>query len=93
MREHVGGEIKMKDTYKYDDCSFCDGRVSERKIQKACWWGDKLVAIVDSVPAGVCEQCGEKYFKAGVLKHVKKLISSNKKLERIKIPLAEFAKA
>jgi len=54
----------------YDDCSFCGGRVTEKHVQKACWWGDKLIAIIDNVPSGVCEQCGEKYYKASVLKEI-----------------------
>lgn len=81
----------MKNSYKYDNCNFCGGRVSERKVQKACWWGEKLIAVVDNVPAGVCEQCGEKYYHASVLKHIEKLISNRKKLDKITLPLAEFA--
>jgi len=44
--------------YASDDCSFCGGRVTERPVLKACWWGGQLLALVDGVPAGVCEQCG-----------------------------------
>ena len=38
--------------YEYDDCTFCGGRVTERRIQKPCFWGDKLIALVDGVPTG-----------------------------------------
>jgi hypothetical protein len=44
--------------------------VKERRVQKPCFWGDKLVALADKVPAGVCEQCGERYYKAAVLKRI-----------------------
>ena len=81
----------MKNNYKYDSCSFCGGIVTERRVQKACWWGEKLIAITDNVPAGVCEQCGEKYFRAAVLKQIEKIISGGKKLDKITIPLAKFA--
>lgn len=83
---------KMRNNYKYDNCNFCGGRVSERRVQKVCWWGDKLVVIVDNVPVGVCEQCGEKYFRVTILRHIEKILSNRKKLEKIQIPLAEFAK-
>lgn len=56
--------------YEYDDCTFCGGLVTERHIQKPCYWGDKLIALADSVPTGVCEQCGERYYRAAVLKRI-----------------------
>ncbi|PIV52344.1 MAG: YgiT-type zinc finger domain-containing protein [Elusimicrobia bacterium CG_4_10_14_0_8_um_filter_37_32] len=89
MKKHVGGEY-MNKSYKYDNCNFCGGRVSERRVQKACWWGEKLLAIVDNVPAGVCEQCGEKYYRAVILRQVENLIRNRKKLNKISVPLAEF---
>jgi len=79
--------------YKYDDCTFCGGRVSERKVQKVCWWGEKLMAIMDNVPAGVCQQCGEKYYQAKVLKEIEYFLKKRKFESQIKIPLADFAKA
>jgi len=76
---------------KYDDCSSCGGRVSERSIQKVCYWGNKIIAVIDNVPAGVCEQCGEKYYRVSVLKQIEGKIKSKKKLSIIKIPLVQFA--
>jgi len=76
----------------YDDCSFCGGRVTDKLVQKACWWGDKLIAIIDNVPAGVCEQCGEKYYKAQVLKGIETLLKEKKFNSTAHIPLADFAK-
>lgn len=74
----------------YDDCTFCGGRVTERTVQKPCWWGDKLIALVDNVPAGVCEQCGERYYKASVLKEIEKLIKRRDKFQKVTLPLADF---
>jgi len=74
----------------YDDCSFCGGRVTEKHVQKACWWGDKLTAIVDNVPAGVCEQCGERYYQARILKEVEALLKKNRFSNTAHIPLADF---
>lgn len=83
-------EVKM---YQYDDCSFCGGRVGEREVQKACFWGDRLVALVDHVPAGVCEQCGEKYYQAKVLKTIERILKTREKffVEKVSIPRADFA--
>ena len=74
----------------YDDCSFCGGRVTEKHVQKACWWGDKLTAIVDNFPAGVCEQCGERYYQARILKEVEALLKKNRFSNTAHIPLADF---
>jgi YgiT-type zinc finger domain-containing protein len=76
---------------KYDDCSLCGGRVQERLVTKVCWWGDKLVAVVENVPAGVCDQCGERYYKAHVLKEIEAMLSEKETFRSIRIPLASFA--
>lgn len=78
---------------KYSDCTFCSGRVIEKQVQKACWWGDKLLALVDNVPAGVCEQCGERYYKAKVLKNIENQLKEKKTFDRqVCIPMASYHK-
>jgi len=39
-------------------------------------WGEDLIAIIDNVPTGVCEVCGEQYFKAEVVKEMERLAHS-----------------
>ena len=78
---------------EYDDCTFCGGRVQERLVTKACWWGDQLVAIVTNVPAGVCDQCGERYYKASVLKEIEALLQKREALKSVTVPLVSFAPA
>jgi len=51
----------------YGDCSFCGGEVEEKNIEYDYRRQSHLL-IVSNVPAGVCRQCGEKYFKPGILK-------------------------
>lgn len=77
----------------YDDCSYCGGKVSSRYVQKPCWWGDQLTAIVNDVPAGVCEQCGERYYDGKVLKTLERLLKHKRFFRtKIKIPIANYAK-
>ena len=77
--------------YKYEDCHFCGGRVSERRIPKPCYWGDKLMALVENVPVGVCEQCGEKYYKAAVLKRIEaRLKVVGRTTKTVRLPLLEY---
>jgi len=77
--------------YKYDDCTYCGGRVKERRVQKPCFWGDKLIALADKVPAGVCEQCGERYYKAAVLKRIEADLKTRRGARRIRLPVIEYA--
>jgi hypothetical protein len=76
--------------YHYDDCTFCGGRVTERLIPKPCFWGNHLVALVDRVPTGVCEQCGERYYRAMVLKRIEATLKSRKHSRRIRLPIIEY---
>ena len=51
----------------YADCSFCGGEVTEKKIEYDYRRESHLV-VISNVPAGVCGQCGEKYFAPEILK-------------------------
>jgi YgiT-type zinc finger domain-containing protein len=51
----------------YADCSFCGGEVTEKRIEYDYRRKSHLV-VISNVPAGVCGQCGEKYFKPEILK-------------------------
>jgi YgiT-type zinc finger domain-containing protein len=51
----------------YADCTFCGGEVEERHINYDYRRHDHLL-VLQNVPAGVCLQCGEKYFTPDVLK-------------------------
>ena len=53
----------------YGDCSFCGGEVVEQKIEYDYRRQGHLL-IISNVSAGVCGQCGEKYFKPEVLKQM-----------------------
>jgi len=55
-----------------DKCYFCKAKVVEQQITLDYRWGDTLVVIKD-VPAGVCQQCGEKYLTSGVCKELEGL--------------------
>lgn len=54
--------------------------------------GDRLIAIFDNVPAGVCEQCGERYYRAEVLKTIEDFLKKKNFKAQIQLPLADFAK-
>jgi len=69
----------------YGDCTYCDGEVIEKKIDYDYRRSNQLM-VVSNVPAGVCRQCGEKYFKPEVLKKMDEvyhdIFDRNQKPER-----------
>ena len=75
----------------YHRCHFCGGEVEERRITVDYRWGEQLVVVIENVPAGVCQVCGEQYFKAEVVKEMEKLASSQEKPVRtLQVPLREL---
>lgn len=67
--------------HEFADCSSCGGRVREMPVTVDYRSGDRLV-IVEDVPAGVCEQCGEQYFTALVAKALEGLARSEEAVLR-----------
>lgn len=53
----------------YADCTYCGGEVDEKKIDYDYRRLDHLM-VISNVAAGVCKQCGEKYFRPDVLKRM-----------------------
>lgn len=78
----------------YHRCHFCGGEVEERKITVDYRWGSQLLAIIENVPAGVCQICGEQYFKAEIVKEMEKLANSEGKPRKVlRVPLRELTVA
>jgi len=63
------GEVEVR---MLEKCYFCKAKVVEQQITIDYRWGDIPVVIKD-VPAGVCEQCGEKYLSSDVYKELERL--------------------
>ena len=77
---------------EYGDCFYCGGRVTEKKVTVDFRWKGELTVIED-VPAGVCEQCGEKYFTADTSEQLDKLVKSRRKTATICVPVKRFRKS
>ena len=77
--------------HKYGDCSFCGGEVKEDKVELDYRYKGKLYIFKDA-PAGVCQQCGEKYLTAKVSKEIERRIQTKKKFDKtIPIPVYLFS--
>ena len=63
-----------------DKCYFCKAKVIEQQVTIDYRWGDTLVVIKD-VPAGVCQQCGERYLESSVYKELERLAKNRSHLK------------
>jgi len=73
-----------------ETCYFCRGTVEQRNVDVDFRWGKKL-KVMRGVPAGVCRQCGERYFEAAVYKAMEKLaVSRRKPATRLAVDVLEF---
>ena len=74
----MGGRLENKKEGRLgivDRCYFCRAQVVHQQITVDYRWGDTLVVIKD-VPAGVCQQCGEKYLSGDIYKELERLAKS-----------------
>ncbi|MDQ1638111.1 MAG: hypothetical protein QOF62_1450 [Pyrinomonadaceae bacterium] len=68
--------------------------MEEKKINQDFWLKGKLI-VIESVPAGVCAQCGEKIVKAEVGRQLATLIANLRRLPKkrtISVPVLKYAK-
>lgn len=83
-----------KSTYNYGNCHVCGEQMEERSINQDFWLKGKLI-VIESVPAGVCPQCGEKIVKADVGRHLASLIQNLSRVPKhktISVPVVRYAK-
>jgi YgiT-type zinc finger domain-containing protein len=75
------------------ECYFCKGKVEQQKVNVDFRWGRKL-KVIEKVPAGVCQQCGEKYFQAAVYKAMERLATSRAKpVARLVVDVLHYKEA
>jgi YgiT-type zinc finger domain-containing protein len=83
-----------KKKYDYGKCHVCGELMHEKRINQDFWLKGKLI-VIESVPAGVCPQCGEKVVKGAVGRQLATLIQNLKRLPKrktISVPVVRYAK-
>jgi len=81
-----------KKKYDYGKCHACGGQIGEQTINQDFWLNGKLI-VIESVPTGVCPQCGEKIVKADVGRQLMTLIANLRgapKQRTIAVPVIRF---
>jgi YgiT-type zinc finger domain-containing protein len=62
-------------------CEYCNGLIVEKRVDLTRKVGENYV-LIENVPAGVCTECGTRYYAANVLKTVEETIRGRRKAER-----------
>ena len=73
-------------------CYFCKGVVKESRV-RAIREREGQIFVIDDVPAQVCTQCGEQFYRGWVLEEMDRLASGKEPAEQeIKVPLLRFTR-
>jgi YgiT-type zinc finger domain-containing protein len=67
----------------WDDetCEYCGGPIVEKRVTVHRRVKRGYV-LIENVPAGVCVQCGARYFSANVLKTIEESLKGRRKVRR-----------
>jgi YgiT-type zinc finger domain-containing protein len=67
--------------WENETCEYCGGQIVERRVTLHRKTRRGYV-MVENVPAGVCRECGTRYYAANVLKSVQESIRGRRKADR-----------
>ncbi len=62
-------------------CEYCQGSIVEKRVNLSRTFAGKYV-LFESVPAGVCTECGTRYYTANVLKSIEDALRGCRKADR-----------
>ena len=76
----------------YGECINCGGNITEKLAQKGYSRHGLLIAVIENVPTGVCEQCGDRYYKSDVTERIETLLAqASRSTRQINLPLIGYA--
>lgn len=71
-------------------CEYCEGTVRKQIVQREAFKHKTGFVILENVPIGICDKCGNRYYSAQVLHRVEEIASGKKEPERTEsIPVAQ----
>ena len=75
---------------KYSDCFYCGGEVEEQLMPRELRWKGKLF-VLENVPIGMCQKCGEKFLKPEVSKAIDRILQEEEKpIRTVEVPVYEY---
>ena len=73
-----------------ETCYFCSrGILEEKHVTVDFRWGEQLV-IIENVPAKACNECGERYHAAKVVRQMEQIAKERRKEREIRVPVVEM---
>ena len=72
---------KIPSFWEGESCEYCGGPIVEKRVTLHREVRRKY-AVVENVPAGVCAECGTRYYSANVLKIVEERLRGRRPAER-----------
>ena len=84
----------MSKTNDYSKCHVCGEQMQEKTISQGFWAKGKLI-VIESVPAGVCPQCGEKIVNVDVGRELATLIGNLRRIPKrrtMNVPVIRYEK-
>lgn len=79
MSQHTA-EMSMS-FWEGETCEYCGGVIVEKRVTMHRKANGHYVLIED-VPAGVCTECGARYYAANVLKTIEESVHGRRKADR-----------
>jgi YgiT-type zinc finger domain-containing protein len=64
-----------------ETCEYCGGPIAEKRVALHRKVRGQYV-LLENVPAGVCAQCGTRYYAANVLKTIEESVRGRRQAER-----------
>jgi len=62
----------MKSSYGYQ-CECCKGTVREKLVEREAFKDKNGFVILENLIIGVCDQCGNRYYSAAILRQVQQI--------------------
>ena len=76
-----------------ETCYFCGRGILEQKhVTVDFRWGDHQLVVIENVPAKVCNECGERYFAAKVVRQMERIAKEGQKDKEIRVPVISLKK-
>ena len=77
----MGEEKTTTGFWSGEVCEYCGGSIVEKQVTLHRHIHGKYL-IFEHVPAGVCQQCGTRYYAANTLKRIEETVRGRQKAER-----------
>ena len=72
-------------------CEFCDGTVREVLVEREAFKHARGFVILENVPVGICDVCGNRYYHASLLRRVEEIALGRRAVDRTEpVPVAAF---